>query len=238
MLKILVFLILPLISIGQTNTFEWGEGMTYYKGTFDTTKYSLQEIETIYNYLHSPSSEMLTVGNIWKIEQMDTATTIAIDNYYDKTSAVLDTMRIPEGEFWDSLLTYRKWELYDIIEDSRLFVHALHDPQILLEYYHEECAEEIIALTGDEVDLLRAWRILKDHQKMNNCCPENVEREYQRQLASPNRLKYARLDLMRYGWGNCMNQFIHYHTDYIRIENEFQKLFISVDRTDYSCGGE
>ena len=48
-LKIIAFVILPLLSLGQRNVFEWGEGLTYYTGQFDTAKYSLEEIEKIYN---------------------------------------------------------------------------------------------------------------------------------------------------------------------------------------------
>jgi len=232
-LKIFTFAILPFMSIGQSDMFEWDEGLTYYTGKFDTTEYSIEEIETIYNYLHSPSSEMLTVGNIWKIEQIDTATTSPIDKYYNKTLTTLESMRIPEGEFWDSLLVSRKRELFEVSQDNRLFILALHDPQVLNDYYQEECADEIIALTADSTTLLLEWRKLIDRQKLNNGYPENLERKYQMQLASLDRLKYARLDIMKYGWGNCMNQFIYYHQDYIRIEEEFQKLFLSVERDDY-----
>lgn len=231
-LKIIAFVILPLLSLGQRNVFEWGEGLTYYTGQFDTAKYSLEEIEKIYNYLHTPSSEMLTIGNVWKIEQMDTATTTLIDNYYVNTLLVLETMRIPEGEYWDSLLILRKRELNEVCNDNKLFILAIKDPKILFKHYHEECEKEIKALNGDSTELLNAWFELKERQKLNNCCPEMVEKEFLSKYNSSNRLKYARLDLMTYGWGNCMNQFVYHHTDYIRIEEEFQKLFISVDRED------
>lgn len=232
-LKILVLIILPITACAQTDSFEWGEGLTFYTGKFDTTKFTIDEIESIYNYLHSPSSEMLTVGNIWKIEQMDTATTTSIDQYYTKTLSKLETMKIPEGQFWDSLLIYRKRELFENCRDNRLFVLAIHNPNVLYDFYQEDCADEIIALTGDNSTLLLAWRKLIDRQKRHNGYPENLERIYQKQLASEDRLKYARLDIMKYGWGNCMNQFVYHHKDYERIENEFQKLFLSVVREDY-----
>lgn len=231
-LKIFIFVLLPFMSIGQSDMFEWGEGLTYYTGKFDTTEYSLEEIETIYNYLYSPSSEMLTVGNIWKIEQMDTATTTPIDNYYKNTFHFLETMRVPEGEFWDSLLLLRKREHYEVCNIKRLFILAIKDPQILFQHYHVECSSEIKALNGDSTSLLNAWYELKERQKLNNCCPENVEKEYLSKYNSNNRLKHARLELMTYGWWNCMNQFVYHHTDYARIEDEFQKLFISVHRED------
>lgn len=231
-LKIIVFAILPFVSSGQKNVFEWGEGLTFYTGKFDTSKYTLEEIEHIYNYLHTPSSEMLTIGNVWNIEQMDTATTIPIDNYYKKTSHNLATMRIPESEFWDSLLMYRKRELYEVCNGHKLFIRAIKNPQILFQYYHDECANVIKALNGDSTSLLNAWFELKERQKLINCCPENVEEEYLSKFNSKNRLKHARFELMTYDWWNCMNQFVFYYTDYPRIEEEFQKLFMSIVRED------
>jgi hypothetical protein len=45
-------------------------------------------------------------------------------------------------------------------------------------------------------------------------------------------MKHARLELMIYGWHNCINQFIYHHNDYERVEEEFQKLFLSIERFD------
>ena len=229
-LKIIVFAMFPFVSLGQNTIFEWGEGLTYYTGKFDSTKYSFEEIDKIYNYLYARNSEMLTIGNVWKIEQMDTASTTPIDNYYKNTLHILETMRSPKGEFWDSLVLFRKRELSEICEHKKLFILGLKNPKKLWKQYNIACENEIIALTGDSTMLLNAWIELKERQKLNNCCPEKVEKEFQSKYNSINRLKYARLELMTYDWHNCMNQFIYYHEDYERIEEEFQKLFISIER--------
>lgn len=232
-LKIVVLTLFPFLSSGQTDMYGWDEGMTFYTGKFDTTNFSLEEIDKIYNYLHSPSSEMFTVGNVWKVEQMDTATTTSIDTYYKRSLHVLETMRVPKGAYWDSLLFLRKRELFEVCKDNRLFVLALKDPSVLYQNQQEECLVEIDALNGDSTDLINAWIDLKERQKLNNCCPDNVERIFKNRYNSSDRLKYARLQLMIYGWGNCANQFIYYYTDYRRVEQEFQKLFLSVEREDY-----
>ncbi len=215
-------------SFSQRNVFEWGEGMTEYTGKFDTTKFTLEEIETIHNYLYRNHVQLITIGNIWKIEQIDTATTKIIDDYYFKTSHILKTMKIPTGKFWDSLLIYRERELFEVCEHNRLFILAIKNPAIMYDYYHKECAPEINALNGDSTQLLEAWFNLKEKQKLTNCCPDNVEKKYQAQFRSKNRLIYARYELMTYGWGNCMNQFVYHHPNDQRIETEFEKLFLHV----------
>lgn len=231
--NILIFTFLPIISLTQSNFFEWGEGYTYFKGKLDTSKYTIDEIKLIHNYLYSPNSEMLTIGNIWKIEQMDTATTTQIDKYYNKTLTTLETMKKPKGDFWDSLLIYRKKELFEVCQNNRVFILALHNPQVLYDFYKVECADAIIALTSDEKTLLEEWKKLIEKQKRMNGDPKRLEKKYQTELSSVNHLKYARLDIMQFGWGNCMNNFVYHHSDYIRIEEEFQKLFLSVEILEY-----
>ncbi|MNY31114.1 hypothetical protein D3C86_1652630 [compost metagenome] len=117
-------------------------------------------------------------------------------------------------------------------QNSRLFILALKDPSVMYDYYQEACSSEIKALNGDSTQLLKAWFELKEKQKLINCCPENLEKTYQTEYRSKNRLKYAKLELMTYGWGNCMNHFVYYHSDDEHIQNEFEKLFIHVDRED------
>lgn len=228
-----VFCSLSFRTHSQSDQFEWGEGLTYYYGKIDTTKYTYSEIELIYNYLHTPSSEAMTVGSIWKIEQMESANTDRIDSYYERTMRILETMRIPEGDYWDSLLVWRKKELFEISRNKRLFVLALHDPSLLYSNFKEECRASIEALNGDSIQLLAAWQELNERQKKMNCCPENIEEKYQRKLHSSEKLNFARLDLMVYDWGNCMNQFVFYYTDYDRVQREFEKLFVEVIREEY-----
>ncbi len=229
---------LPLFAVGQRNTYEWGEGMMYYTGQFDTTRFTFEEIDTIYIYLHSMGGDLADRG-IWKIEQMDTATTMAIDASYQRALEVFKHMKRPEGEFWDSLQEIRISELNERYLYNRLFILALKKPSVLLDYYNDSCANEIYALNGTEDELLDAWYWLIQRQKANNGSPENVERMYEAQLRSPKYLKYARLQLITYGWWNCMNQFIYYHDDYLRIEEEFQQLFVHVDVEESGpCGGD
>jgi hypothetical protein len=228
----LLLLLFPVLSFGQTAVFEWETGLTSYKGTYDTTRFSPEEMSTIYNYLHTPSSEMFTVGSVWKIEQMDSASTAPIENYMVENMLVYQNMRIPEGEFWDSLLFLRIRELYEVGESKKLFVLALKDPSVLYTHPHDSCLEEIRTLNGDSTALLEGWKALVEVQKAQNCCPEEVEARYRHKLASADRMKHARLELMLYGWHNCMNAFIYHHNDYDQVEEEFQKLFLSIERFD------
>ncbi len=232
-LTVLCFCYFACFSFSQRNVFVWGEGLTEYTGIFDTTQFKPEEIRNIYHYLCQREEKLMTVGHLWKMEQMDTATTQPIDDYYFNTLRTLDRMKIPESSFWDSLRMYRKKELFEICQDQRLFILAIKNPAILNDFYQEACADEIKALTGDSTQLLQAWFELKEKQKLTNGSPENLEKRYQKAYQSKDRLKYARYELMTYGWGNCMNRFVYYHSDEERIEREFEKLFIQVKKEEF-----
>lgn len=175
----------------------------------------------------------ITVGHVWNINQMDTATTIEIDGFLSDHMHVLNTMRVPEGEFWDSLLFLRKRELQERLKHNRLFVLAMKKPSVLIGEYNNECADIVEALNGTEEELLSEWYDLKEYGKTINCCPDDVEARYQKMLNSPDYLKHARLYVTTYGWSNCTNKFVYHHDDYQRVEEEFQKLFDQVIVVEY-----
>jgi hypothetical protein len=49
-------------------------------------------------------------------------------------------------------------------------------------------------------------------------------------MASPDRLKFARVEVMSFGWWNCANEFIKYDQgdNGPAREREFRKLFMRV----------
>lgn len=230
-LIISIFLLLSINLAAQNSIFEWDEGLTYYKGKIDTTKYNLQEIKDIYSILHSPSiaSNLYIVGNVWSIEQMDTITTQAVDSYLITTLHKIETLKTPKSEFWDSLKFYRKKELEEHMALKRTYLFGLKKPEILYKNANTNCLPIIKTLNGSEEELLKGWYELKETQKKSNGSPGSVEEKYQMELLSSNRLKYARLELMTYAWYNCVNSTTFHYEDQIRIEKEFEKLFIKVE---------
>jgi len=230
---LIVFMVFSsILCSAQSDMYEWGEGLTSYKGRFDTAKYSYGQIDSIHCYLFEWPSDILGTCSIWKIEQMDSVSTEKIDAFYADRMKTYDNIWVPRTEFWDSLIIYRKKELSDIYVASREYLIGFVNPSSLLKLDYLDCRKYSIAMNGTAEEMLAAWHDLIDEQKKNNCCPENLEAAYQKKLESPFTLKYARLELMKYGWWNCRNQYIYHHEDYYRIEEEFEKLFISVERFD------
>lgn len=77
-------------------------------------------------------------------------------------------------------------------------------------------------------DLLALWLEINRESRRKNLSPENVRNIYERQFNSPDKLLYARIEVMTYGWWNCANDFIEYDQDDDRYQREFKKLFTRV----------
>ena len=61
-----------------------------------------------------------------------------------------------------------------------------------------------------------------------NGAPDVFWKRHNKLLTSDDKLLYAKLDLLGYGWNNCANNYV-FHTDTsLEYENEFEKLFIKV----------
>jgi len=219
-------------SKAQDTIFEWGEGLTFYKGKLTASTYTLAEIQAIHDYLVITPSEIYTVGNVWKIEQMDTVTTKAIDDYSAFVSGELNKLKIPDTPFWNEVVSSRKRELKEVTEANRMFILALKDPSVLYSYSGDHCQEDVKALNGTNEDLLTAWARLKEQQKAANGFPESFEQRYQEKLASRDKLKHARLEVMLYAWHNCNNQYVFHYENY-KIQEAFEQLFAEVETIEY-----
>ena len=84
-------------------------------------------------------------------------------------------------------------------------------------------------LNGTDDELFTAWRKLVEKQKTQNANPDDLEERYLNEVESPEKMNYARYELMTYGWWNCVNSERYTYTDYERLQKEFLKLFKKVE---------
>ncbi len=64
--------------------------------------------------------------------------------------------------------------------------------------------------------------------RSKNSSPARLKGIFDQQNSSPDRLKYARVEVMRFGWWNCAIQEIPLVEHDERAVEEFNKLFINV----------
>jgi hypothetical protein len=106
---------------------------------------------------------------------------------------------------------------------------AYTEPKNLANYKGAEACKvkfaEPIMAGGDT--LLTAWRKQNEIARANNGDPERVRKEFEAELASPQKFEYARLEMLTFGWWNCVNATIVQETGSQDGTNQkqFEKLF-------------
>ncbi|MEZ5422282.1 MAG: hypothetical protein R2682_04220 [Pyrinomonadaceae bacterium] len=78
--------------------------------------------------------------------------------------------------------------------------------------------------------MLNAWRALTEEQAKKNADPARIRREYEAQLASSDRMKFALVEVMTFGWWNCANESIDYVQYDETQERELEKQFTNIHR--------
>ena len=76
--------------------------------------------------------------------------------------------------------------------------------------------------------LINAWREVNEESRTKNADPQRLRRIFQTQLKSPERMQFALLEVMTFGWSNCANDRIEYVVYDESPVEEYKKLFTKV----------
>jgi len=109
-------------------------------------------------------------------------------------------------------------------------MQAYENPAVIRQYTGaESCVKRYanpLINGGDE--LLNVWRRVNEDSRSKNADPERLRKIFDQQYKSTDKFKFARLEVMTFGWWNCANEFIQYEQNYDRPEKEFKKAFARV----------
>jgi hypothetical protein len=84
-------------------------------------------------------------------------------------------------------------------------------------------------LTAGGDDLLRTWRAVNEESRRKNASPENMRKQFEEQMASADKFRYAQVEVMTFGWWNCVNARIE-RGDRVAASKNFWKLFRRVKK--------
>lgn len=218
--------------IDNAAIFNWATESCENTGTFDPKKYSKEVLKNTYDLWFTFSGMNLeTNANAYSIQEINKldATKLFLEYINKKALYNRKTVSTP---FWDKLKTKRLQELEDEYLLKKITIEAYSDPTVLLNNkYSANCSEYVQALvSNDTIELLKAWRNLVEVQRSKNGYPEKVMEEYNKKYNSQDHLLYAQMELLTYGWFNCANHQIKRIEDSDNIENEFDKMFITVKK--------
>jgi len=229
-MKILLLAILILCqaaAFAQTKQLRWTNDLCEFEGSYDAKKYTDAQLKNTLELFASGSFNIQTEAPVWRYEDIQSLSVAALDKEYQAKSTALTKLDIIKSPYWESLRTRKLKELKQVYELSRVTILGYGEPAKLNEAtFADSCVVKYanpLINGGDQ--LLTTWRAVNEDTRRRNGDPERIKKIFQAEYDSPDRLKFARVEVMLFGFWNCANKFIERVSDAVSHEEEFKKLF-------------
>lgn len=205
----------------------WEDEMCEYSGTFDPKLHTAARLRNTLK-LSLPGSYLLETNTIaWSYADIAKLDLAALDGEYKRKAAELKALDIVNVPYWQDFRTRKLRELEQVYTLERTSLLGYADPAKLLGYMSaSDCTTRFarpLVAGGDA--LLAAWLGVNVESRKNNSDPDRLQRIFEQQLRSDDKMKFALIEVMNFGWSNCANALI----DRIQYdgtpEAEFKKLF-------------
>lgn len=218
-------------SVAQTKTFKWSDELCEYSGSYNSKKYNEVKLRNTHRLLFGQDLRLDSVGaTVWKYEDIAKLDVTSLDTKYNDLADELEHYEYVSTPFTDAVLAARLKQTRQLYQLIRTTMAAYTDPAVIRKYQGAEACklnygEPIIA--GGE-SLIAAWKRVNLESQNKNGDPARLQRRWDEENASPERLKFALVETMSFGWWNCANQEIKYADESLgsRADKEFKKLFI------------
>ncbi len=213
-----------------TAVFKWTTELCENEGTYNAKMYSEVELKNTYDLWFTFSGIALeTDSNAFRIEDIEKLSINELTSEYIDKKALYNR-KIVSTPFWNKIKAERLQELEDEYELKKITIEAYSNPEVLLNNkYSKYCSEYAQVLSSnDTIELLKSWRNLIEKQVSKNGSPEKFMERYNEKYNSKDRLIYAKIELMNFGWWNCGNHEIKRVNQDGTTEEEFNKLFLHV----------
>lgn len=202
------------------------------EGTYDSLKYTETQLRNVLMLAYLVGSVPLqTNASVFKYEDIAKLNIADLDTEYRETMKKLKELDIVKTEYWEQLRQARLRQTEQTYKLVRLRMQGYTNPKILLEAENiGECRTdyaEPLVVGGDA--MLEAWKKVHLRQKANNGDPGRLQRIFDEQFNSPDKFKFATVEVTTFGWWNCVVRKIERPGD--KFENsleEFKKLFVKL----------
>ena len=229
-MKILLIAILVLCqtaAYAQTKRLQWTTELCEFEGTYDGAKYTEAQLRNTVNLFAVGSFDIRTDATVWKYEEIKKLSVAALDKEYESKSTTLKKLAIVKSVYWESLRERKLKELKQVYELSRLTMLAYNEPAKLKEAaFAEACVARFanpLIIGGEE--LLATWEAVNEDTRRNNGDPERIKKIFKAEYDSPDRYKFAKVEVMSFGFWNCANALIEREEYDGSHEEQFKKLF-------------
>lgn len=174
----MTFLLTTFLAKSQRSNYEFTTELCYYKCTFDSTKYSREQLNNTYKYLWFPTYNYYD-ATAWRLEEIDTLNILTNQKICDSNLDKLERLSFVDNPYWEKIRQYRILEELSTCRLHEFTILAYHNPDTLMYYetVDSTCIYYRNALISGGEELLNAWAVLINEQKKNNGNPAHVQAE-------------------------------------------------------------
>lgn len=210
--------------------FAWTTELCTNEGTYDSKKYTEEELNDTYKLWWGMSGYLNTNALVRNKEDIADLSLEKLDKEYKEKLQNFKSLNLIKAPYWEQLRKNKIREMNESYELKKIAIQSHIRPQILMENrFAKQCQEyaEALSSMNDEL-LLETWRNMVQKQAENNGAPDLLLQRFEQENASSNRLEHARNQVMAYGWWNCANHVIYHFEDDGTAAKEFEKLFSNI----------
>ncbi|ASK30822.1 hypothetical protein CEY12_12170 [Chryseobacterium sp. T16E-39] len=206
------------------------------KGYYDESKYTKEELEGTYKLFFELSGLPLTSPQVFGLDALHDVrknkdqVLEKLNKEFVEKKKLIENLKIVNTPFWQNVKKQKYRELLQYYEEQKIQIIAYSDPSILLKSNtSKNCSRFAKALNSDDSQMVEEWRILRKEMSKRNGNPQQVMNEFENHLNSADKKDYATIDLIVFGWGNCVNDEIERPQYNEKMNDQFNSLFIKVD---------
>jgi hypothetical protein len=215
----------------STSTFVWTTELCENKGTYDPVKYSAEQLQNTYDLWFRFSGIALeTDGTASKLEEIAKLDSNKLGEEYQKQKKYYNQMVVVNSTYWQKLKEQRMLELDNEYELKKITIESYGNLAVLnTNRFSKYCPDVVKALTSnDTAELFAFWKGFTEKQSLQNGSPQKYMENFYEKYNSKDKLAYAKVDLITYGWWNCANHTLTHMDRDEKMEEEFNKLFSNV----------
>jgi hypothetical protein len=214
-------------AFGQTKKFLWDTELCQFESVYDAKKYTEKQLKNTRKLFSIGGFNIDTDATVWKFEEISKLNVNALDEEYKRKTSELKTLDIVKTPYFEDLRQKTLKEMEQSYRAKRITIEAYKNPKVLAGYkFADVCVQKYAApLINGGDDLLKIWLTVNEESRAKNGSPENVKMIFDEQMKSPDNLKFARVEVMSFGWWNCVNEFTEYVEHDGKAQTEFKKLF-------------
>lgn len=208
--------------------FEWFEGYCLSRAQIDPAKATYMQVQNAH-YTLVQASELSQPFLAYQPKDTVYLKVKGIRFECSNFLSELEEMEYPKGEYWDNLKKARLENLQEQCLLREKAVIALNEPKALKgSPYCKECSKYVTALEKGGKTLLGVWKEIHEKEVEGALDPESINKAFEQHWNAPNQELWARIEVLRYGWWNCIveNQKVWFNEDQYNLE--FKKLMTSI----------